>query len=101
MASKRLEKMRALRLDKDETLMRFTDREITVMAWCESHGFGRSSFYEFLDGTIRFQRRTCITALKIYAALKKEGLLVLAESDHSDQNISCSPLSKLEQNGDL
>ena len=67
-------------IDKDRTLMRFTMAEVSVRHWCATRGFGKSRFYEVVNNTT-LKRRDCLQAIKIIQALKKEGLLVLAEKD--------------------
>ena len=84
-------------IDKDATLEKFTDAEITVLGWCTARGFKRDRFYHVINNTT-LKRRDCIKAKKILKALKKEGLLVLQKTkvkvdSHDNQDIS-SPLMK-------
>jgi len=87
-----------IKIDRDKALMRFTMAEIRVRDWCKARGFGKSRFYDVLAGnTLKY--RTCLKAMRVVEALKREGLLVLAKSeggancshsDHVDQHISSS-----------
>ncbi len=66
-------------IDTKATLQRFSDAEITVSDWCAARGFKRDRFYSVVNNST-MKYRTAIVAKKLFTALKKEGLLVLAPS---------------------
>ena len=70
-----------IHIDKDKTLDKFTNAEIAIRGWCEARGFKRDRFYLVINNKT-LKRRDAFKAKRILAALKKEGLLVLA----ADQN---------------
>ena len=57
------------------TLMRFTEKEITVVGWCRMHKFDRGLFYRVINNAT-LKTRTAIKGRKILEALRRDNLLV-------------------------
>ncbi len=62
-------------IDREATLMRFTEKEITVVGWCKMHCFDRGMFYRVVNGHSA-NTRAAIKSRKILEALRQDGLLV-------------------------